>query len=457
MSSVELSSKKTYIILLVVILMVILSITFIKMPTNITLIGSGLVASIIAMVFGVSWDKIQYNIIESLKPMLIPIVLLILIGMLTASWMISGTIPYMISLGLKYQIPQAHLVITCLICSAMSVTAGTSWGTISTVGVAMMGVSLGMGIPLEYTAGAVVVGSIFGDKLSPLSDTTVLASAVSEVKITDHMKQMLYTTLPGYFLSIVLFLILGNRIKTSSSTFEDISIIVTSINNTYNMNPLIILPPIITFALILMKKPIIPIFATAIVVALLLAIVFQGTTLTDAASALNGGCTINTENELVNSMIQRGGIKSMLGTVSLLIGASILAAPLRASGVIDNLVKDVATHCESQKSLLIGTFIIHALMFIIVGSYYVTFTVLGPVFKPLYDKYGLDGTNLSRTLEVTGTGLAAIIPWSITGAFIAGTLGVGNLEFIYFCPMIWVAIILSIVYFMTGKAIKKSK
>lgn len=455
MDNKKVSKNQVIIMLLVSIITIFGGVLIVHAPTTITLLVAGFVVIILSLCYGIKWEDIQKGILHNINSMMVPILILLSVGMLVGSWVASGTVPYMIYLGLKILSPRIFLFMTCLVCSIMSVMMGTSWGTISTVGIALMGVSTGLGIPLHYTAGAIVVGAIFGDKLSPLSDTTVMASAVSEVDIVDHIKQMLYTTIPGYLLSLALYLFIGFKFSEGVASGENVDLIINTLNTTFNLNPILLLPPILVLFLIFKRKPTLPVFGAGIILGCLFAVIFQGNSLNEIANALNGGFQKATEIAIVDKMLLRGGIKSMLGTVALLIAASIFGSPLRTSGVIDVLVDRIRSVANSWRSILTSTFILHGLFFTITGSYYVTFAVLGPMFTPLYKKYDLDGVNLSSSFETTGTALAPLIPWSVTGAFIAGTLGVPTVEYALYTPMLYVGIILSLVYFMTGFSIKR--
>ncbi|WZL73825.1 Na+/H+ antiporter NhaC [Clostridiaceae bacterium 35-E11] len=450
------STNQAVIMLLMSIVIIFGGVLIIKAPTTITLLIAGFGTIMLSLIYGIKWQDLQNGIIENITSMLVAILILLSVGMLVGSWIAAGTVPYMVYMGLKILSPSTFLFMTCLVCSAMSIMAGTSWGTIGTVGIALMGVSTGLGVPLHYTAGAIVVGAIFGDKLSPLSDTTVMSAAVSGVEIVDHIKQMLFTTIPGYVLSLILYLVLGFKFAQGSVNGENVTLILETLQNSFNLSPMLLIPPIVVLILIFKGKPTLPVFGVGIMIGCFIAVVFQGNSLTEIAKVLNAGFQKSTEVPIVDKMLMRGGISSMLGTVALLIAASIFGAPLRTSGVIDILLDKVKEMCSSWRSILISTFILHSLFFIITGSYYVTFAVLGPMFRPLYAKYQLDGTNLSRTLETTGTGLAAIIPWSVTGAFIASTLEVPTMQYFLYAPMLYVAIILSLVYFMTGFSIKRT-
>lgn len=453
----ELSGKKFGILLLTVFGVLFFCIKAVKSSTTITLLITGTVLIMVALAMGSRWKDIEEDLYACLKAMLPSILILLSVGMLIGTWMTSGTIPIMIYYGMKILSPGSFLVMACLICATMSVMAGTSWGTIGTVGIALMGVSTGLGIPLHYTAGAVVVGAIFGDKLSPLSDTTVMASGVSDVEVVDHIKHMLYTTLPGLFVSLVLYFVLGLKFRGGSVGGEQYELIMSTLQNSFHFNPLLLLPPVVVLVLIYLKKPTLPVFTIGIILGAVLALIFQGSSLNDIANSLNKGFTASTGVGVVDKMVLRGGLKSMMGTVALLIAAGVLGAPLRTTGIIGFILEKIKNVATKGSQMMAGTFLVHGLMFMITGSYYVTFAVIGPVVKPLYDKYGLDRKNLSRTLEDTGTALAPIVPWSITGAFIAGTLEVPTMDYFLYAPMTYLGLVFSLFYIFTGIAIARTQ
>lgn len=319
-----------------------------------------------------------------------------------------------------------------------------------------MGVSVGLGIPLHYTAGAVVVGAIFGDKLSPLSDTTIMASAVSDVDIVEHIKYMLFTTLPGYIISLILYFIIGSRFSGGTIEGGNLELILNTLQSNFNLNPVLLLPPVVVLFLIYKRKPTLPVFAIGITLGGALAMIFQGSSILSVAGALNTGFTTSTGVDLVDTMLLRGGLRSMLGTVALLIAAGVFGSPLRTSGVIQTLLDKITSSVKNGKGMSAAIYLLHGGLFSITGSYYVTFAVLAPMVRPLYDKFGLHRKNLSRTLEDTGTAFAPIVPWSVTGAFIASTLGVETVKYIAFAPMTYIGIILGLVYAITGFKVAKT-
>jgi len=452
----QLSPQKALILLITSVIVVFGGIIFVKAPTTVVLIVAGMAISALAMIWGIKWQAIEEDIIESLKAMFVPILILLCVGMIVGTWILSGTVPVMIYYGLAVLEPSTFLVAVALICSLMAIMTGTSWGTISTVGIALMGVSTGLGIPLEYTAGAIVVGAIFGDKLSPLSDTTVMASAVSGVDIVDHIKHLLWTTIPGYLISLIVYFILGTKFASGEIAGDNLQLIMSTLDSTFNLNPILLLPPIVVLVLIFLKKPTLPTFTAGIILGGILAMIFQGADLKSVALAMNGGFTEATEVGIVDKMLLRGGLKSMLGTIALLIGAGIFGAPLKTTGVIQTILDWVMRVAKQGRTVLLSGFLSHGFLFVITGSYYATFAVLGPMIKPLYDKFGLDRKNLSRTLEDTGTAFAPVVPWSVTGAFIVGTLGVSYSDYILYAPMTYLGLVFALIYILTGIGIAKT-
>ncbi|MBQ1228857.1 MAG: Na+/H+ antiporter NhaC [Firmicutes bacterium] len=452
----KMTSGRAMIILLASAACILLGALVIKSPTVVNLIIAGLVASFLAMMWGVKWDTIQEDILDFARRMFPAILILIFVGMLVGSWIQAGTVPIMIYYGLKVLTPKFFLVIACIICSLMSVMTGTSWGTVATVGVALMGVAQGLGVPQSWTAGAVLVGALFGDKMSPMSDTTVLAPAVSGVEVIDHIKYMLYTTVPSYIISLVVFFIVGLKFGDGSVETEQYNLIISTLESTFNFNPILIVPPIVVLVMIFKKVPILPSFAVGIALGVVFAMIFQGSSLVDVLTALNKGYTQTTEVAMVDSMIKRGGISSMLSSVAIVIAAATFGAPLKSAGVIDFVVEKIVKVATNQRNVLLCSYGFHMLLILIIGGYYTTFSIAGPVLQPLYDKYGLDKANLSRCLEDTGTTFSPLVPWCSNGVYFTTTLGVAYSAYAFTTPMCYLCLVFALIYIITGFKIKQA-
>lgn len=442
---------KPYVLLFVSVAVIFFGLKIVHAPTQIVLLVGGGITAAIAIAFGTKWERIQEEIFGSISSMLIGILIVLLIGCLIGAWILSGVVPVLIYYGLKFISPTVFLLVTALICSVMSVFTGTSWGTIGTVGIALIAVSQGLGIPLPYTAGAIITGALFGDKLSPMSDTTIMAPTLSGVDVIEHIKHMLYTTIPGYLISLIIYTILGFRIGAQGmATGEETKLILDTLSASFNLNPVLLIVPVITLVLIIKKVPSIPAFGIGIFLGCLFAGIFQSASLADMGTALYSGFKGDTGVELVDKMLTRGGLSSMFGTVALFIAAAVFGAPLKAAGVLDFLISKLTDSTSSWKTVLSGAYILNIIIVLILSSYYALFTLMGPILRPVMDRYGIPRKNLSRMLEDTGTATAWITPWNVTGIFAVTTLGVSISEFAPYAPMTYLGVVFGLIYIFTG-------
>lgn len=436
---------------------IIFGLLVLKANSRIVLAGDGVIMCLMAYFFGIKYNDLQDGIKNTISSMIVAILILLAVGTLVGTWMASGTVPVMIYYGMKVITPNLFLPIVCILCTIMSSVAGTSWGTLATVGVACMGVAQGLGVPLPAAAGAICVGAFFGDKISPLSDSPVITATVSEVPLLEGIKHSLVSTGPAYLISLVFFFIYGLRFGNGSVDSELYNDILTTVNAEFNLSPWLLVPVLTVIILIMMKKPTLPTFVAGIAVGAVVAMVAQGVAFTEILESMYSGFVAETDSDVVNAMLSRGGFTSMLGTIGLLIAAGIFGSPLRTAGVVDVLLDFVKKVAKTSKSMSLGVLILHGAFFTITGAYYVSYPVIGGMVKDLYPAYGLDKKNLMRTMLDTGTGLAPLIPWSTTGSYVATTLGVTNMAIAPFAPMLWLSIIFSVVYAVTGLCTAKLK
>lgn len=326
-----------------------------------------------------------------------------------------------------------------------------------TVGVACTGVAQGLGVPLPAAAGAVCTGAFFGDKVSPLSDSPVITATVCEVPLMDGIRHALISTGPAYLISLVFCFVYGLRYSGGSVGGEVYEDILSTVSAEFWLSPVLLLPVLVVVVLILMKKPTIPTFIAGIAAGAVMAMLCQGVSLHDILTVMYSGFSADTGSDVVNSMLNRGGFTSMLSTIGLLIAAGIFGAPLRTAGVVDVLLAFVERIAKTSRSMSLGVLILHAVFFTITGAYYVSYPVVGGMVKDLYPEYHLDRKNLMRTMLDTGTGLAPMVSWSTTGSYTATTLGVSNLAFAPFAPMLWLSIVFSVIYAVTGIGTAKAK
>lgn len=428
---------------------------WLSLNTTIVLLLSATVVSCFVVLKGVKWSDIETEISAGIKGMGTPIVVLLETGILVGVWMACGTIPMMMDWGLKLISPKIFLLVTCLICTIMSVVSGTSWGTLATAGVALLGVGIGLGIPVPMTCGAIVVGSFFGDKMSPLSDSTIVAAASCEVPLMEHIRHMLWSTTPAYLVSIIVYVVLGFRFDGVIGG-EQYESLLNGLASTFNFNVLLLIPPIVVFALVLSKKPALPAFAAGIASAVVLGMIFQGQGFAELCGVMANGCKIDSGNDLVNTLIQRGGMNSMLSTVSIVIGAAVFAAPIRASGAAQILFGKVEEIAKTPGRFAAACYIIHPIFQLVAVTYYVTYPVMGSFCAPVYDKFGLSRANLTRTFEDSGTVIAPLIPWGMAGSYITAQLGVVPSEYWQYMPMCYMCIVFGIILSLTGIGVKKA-
>lgn len=446
----ELSSSKSLTVLLISLAVLLYCVAILKANPGVSLIISALSALYLGMAFGCPWKQFENDIGDTFKTMFMGMLIMMFVGILIGSWMLSGTVPLMMYYGLKFLPAPIFLVASCLLCCLMSLMTGTSWGTMGTVGVALIGVSEGLGIPVPYAAGAIVVGAIFGDKLSPLSDTTIMAPYVSGVDIIEHIKSMLYTTVPCLVISLILYAVLGMKFQGGHIDGESYTLILSTLEEHFNLNPILLIPPIVVLVLIFLRKPTIPVFGIGIALAAVLAVTVQGKGIKEVLTAMTSGLGISTGVTLVDSMINRGGLLSMMPSVALIIGAAVFSSALKTTNVFQMFLDSIEKYATGRKSLLCFSYLLHLLLASFTGVYLVTFSIVGPILGPMFDKYDLHRKNLSRMLEDTGTAFSPIVPWSNISIFILGTLGVSSFQYVLYAPITYLGIVFAAIYIFTG-------
>lgn len=439
------------------IAVIIIGLLVLKVNNRIVLTVGGVILATMAWAFGISYDEIQKSIKETITSMIVAMLILLAVGTLVGVWMASGTVPMMIYYGMKMITPGLYLPIVCLLCTFMSTCAGTSWGTLATVGVACMGVAEGLGIPLGVAAGAICVGAFFGDKISPLSDSPVITASVTDVDMMTGIKHSLITTGPAYIISLIFFVFYGLQYGEGTVGGVVYNEILTTVGSQFNLNVVALLPVIVVIALIMLKKPTIPTFVAGILVGGILAMLLQGMDFATLLTTMYSGYAGESGSETVDAMLNRGGLSSMNSTILLLMAAAIFGSPLKAAGVLDILLQYMEKTIKGAKSMSLCCTLIHALFFCITGAYYVSYPVIGGMVKDMYPDYGLEKKNLMRSMLDTGTGLAPLVPWSTTGSYTATTLGVTTMSFAAFAPMLWLSIVFTLLISITGIGLAKLK
>lgn len=422
---------------------------------HVPLLVATILASIVAIKTGFKWKDIEEGIADTMKVTSQPILIMLIIGTIIGTWMLAGIVPTMIYYGLKILSPQIFLVATCIICSIVSVATGSSWSTAGTIGVALMGVGVGLGIPSGMVAGAIISGAYFGDKMSPLSDTTNLAPAMVGADIFDHIKHMMYTTGPSYIIALIIYGILGRGFASNELDTSSINLILETISGQFNITPLLLIPPIIVILLVFFKIPAIPGLVCGTVLGGIFAAIFQHASITEIIAATHYGYSANTGVEIVDTLINRGGIQSMMWTVSLILIAISFAGVVEKTGMISVIVEKILTKVNSTGSLIAATIGTAIFCNFATAVQYMALIIPGRMYKDVYIERGLHPKNLSRALEDSGTLFAPIVPWSTDAAFLIGALGVGSIAYIPYAILNLINPIVSLIYGFTGFTITK--
>jgi len=405
-----------------------------------------LIAAIIGLRAGYSWKDIETGMLNGISNSLQAIVILGIIGILIGVWILSGVVPTMLYYGLKILHPKIFLPATLIICSITSLATGSSWGTSGTIGIALIGIGAGLGFPLPVVAGAVLSGAYFGDKMSPLSDTTNMAPAMVGTDLYTHIKHMTYTTGVSYGLTLVIEIGLGFFYGGGQANLEGVTQILTGIDAQFSVNPLLLLPPVIVMALAFRKIPAVPGIVIGIIAAGILGAIFQGNTFGGLLSAAYGGFTSNSGVEAVDNLLTKGGFESMMYTVSLVICAMMFGGIMEKTNQLRVVVTVILKKAQSTGSLITATILTAIGANLILCDQYMSIVMTGKMYAQSYKDKGLAPQNLSRAIEDSATVTANLVPWNSGGAYQAATLGVPTIAYLPFAFFCWLTPIVSMLY-----------
>jgi len=393
------------------------------------LLLGGIVAAGIGFFNKVSINRMITEVIENWKSVFVPILILFLVGALAGTWLVSGIIPAMVYYGLQVLNPAIFLPASVVIAAIISLATGSSWTTSATVGIALVGIGSALGIPTGMIAGAVISGAYFGDKMSPLSDTTNLAPAMAGTDLFTHIKYMMYTTVPTIVVTLIIFSILSLTIDTTGST--DVSSLLDSIKNTFNITPLLFIVPLVVVIMIVLKvKPLIAL-VIGVLLAAVFAFVFQSDVLSGLASsnfkaifnAILTDTEIQTDNKKLTKLFSAGGMKGMIWTILLIICAMVFGGIMDAIGALSKITKELLSIAKSVFGLFASTVVSCLGLNIIASDQYLALVIPGKMFKKAFEDKDLAPENLSRTLEDSGTVTSVLIPWNTCGAYQSEVLG----------------------------------
>ena len=405
-----------------------------------------LIAAIIGMRAGYSWKEIETGMLNGITNSLQAIVILLIIGILIGVWILSGVVPTMLYYGLKILHPKIFLPAALLICSISSLATGSSWGTSGTIGIALIGIGGGLGFPLPLVAGAVLSGAYFGDKMSPLSDTTKMAPAMVGTDLYTHIKHMSYTTSVSYGITLVIEFVLGFFYGGGETNLESVNQILAGIEAQFSINPILLLPPVIIMVLAFRKIPAVPGIVIGILAAGVLGVIFQKNTFGSLLSAAYGGYTSSSGVEAVDNLLTKGGFESMMYTISLVICAMMFGGIMEKTNQLRVVVSVILKKAQSTGSLITATILTAIGSNLILCDQYMSIVMTGKMYAQSYIDQGLHPKNLSRAIEDSATVTANLVPWNSGGAYQAATLGVPTIAYLPFNFFCWITPIVSMLY-----------
>jgi Na+:H+ antiporter, NhaC family len=416
-------------------------------PNQIALLLGAGVAGLVAFKLGFRWKEIEHSIVKSISSAMGAILILLVIGSLSGTWLLSGIVPAMIYYGLKILNPTIFLFAACIVCAIVSVATGSSWGTVATVGIALLGIGQALGINIGLVGGAIISGAYFGDKISPLSDTTNLAPAMAGTDLFTHIRYMMYTTVPSMVIALLIFLIWGFTLDTTASATED-AVVLQSIENAFNLNPILFLVPALVIIMIVKKVPATPALLIGALLGGICAIIFQPHVINQVSgindnflkssflavmNAMSTGVKLTTDNEMITSLLSAKGMAGMLNTVWLILCAMIFGGVMESCGLLKCIAEQIIRLAKSTGSLVASTAATCLFFNLTASDQYMAIAVPGRMYADTYRKRGLKPEVLSRTLEDSGTVTSVLIPWNTCGATQASVLGVATMAYAPFC------------------------
>jgi len=426
-----------------------------QIKSQVLLVTAAFLSGCLGLILGFKWSDMQKGIVDSIHKAMPAILIMLSVGVLIGAWMACGTIPMVIYYGLQLISPQYFLVTACLVCSITSLATGTSWGTIGTLGVAFIGIAMGLGIPMGAAAGAIVAGAYFGDKMSPLSDIPNLAVVVAGSNLFDHIKHMMWSAVPAWLIGFAVYFFVGLGYGAKTVQNETMTLILQTLRANFRFNLWLLLPMAIVFYAAIAKKPTIPAMLVSSFVAAALALIFQKSSIRELATAVNSGYPAHTGVELVDRLLSRGGLMSMMETQLIAFTAFSFGGIMQATGLLAVILEKVMKLTERVWSLVLTTIGTALLSAGITGSSYLSMIIPADLLAPAYRKKGLAAKNLSRIIDESGGIMVPLIPWSMAGVYITGTIGVSPVSYLPWAVMNYLSVVILAVFGLTGFTMAK--
>lgn len=423
---------------------------------HLPLVAAAAVAAIVARTYGHRWREIEDGIVQAIRMAMPAILILVVIGMLMGTWLVSGVVPALVKWGLWLLDPSYFLPTTCAVCSVVSLVSGSSWSTAGTVGLALVGIGGAMGVDPAMTAGAVISGAYFGDKLSPMSDTTNLAPAMAGSELFAHIRHMAFTTGPAWVIAMILYAGLSLGIEPSADP-RNVSTISDIIEQRFDPGLWHLLPPVLVVGLVLARMPALPSLLAGVALGGLVAVVVEGASTGTVLAAAMEGYKASTGDPVVDELLSRGGMTSMADTVLLILAAMSFGGVMERTGMLSTLAQRVLRLARSTGSLIATTVLTSVGINVVAADQYISIVVPGRMYASAYRERGLHPKNLSRAIEDGGTITSALVPWNTCGAFMSATLMVSTGAYLPYAFLNLLNPLISILYGFTGWTIVRSE
>ncbi|SDI80983.1 Na+/H+ antiporter NhaC [Alteribacillus bidgolensis] len=421
---------------------------------HIPLLISGGVGAIVAMSLGFTWKQLEEGMLNAIRLSLQAVIILMIIGAIIGTWIAAGIVPTMIYYGLDILNPSYFLVAACAISCVVAIASGNAWTAAGTIGIALMGIGEGLGMNLGMVAGAVISGVYFGDKVSPLSETTNLAPGITGTELFEHIKHMMFTTIPALIIALLLYTVLGFYVSGDGATIEQVQTLQSQLSEYFVITPWLLLAPLAIIIMMIKQMPAIPALTIGSLIGVIFAVGFQGTGIGEAINIMYYGFSSDTGLEFMQNLLNNGGIESMLYTVSLILIAMSFGGILETSGILEALVMGLLRFAKKTGSLIATTIATCVGANIIACDQYLSIILPGRMYAKTFRERNLHLKNLSRTLEDAGTMTSPLVPWNTCGAFMFATLGVSAFTYAPYAFLNLISPIVALIYGFIGYKIE---
>lgn len=444
------TTKEAVVAIILVITVILASInTALVLETALAL--GVLVAAIFGFYLGYDWTDIEKGMFDGIRNGLGACLIVMIIGMVIGTWILGGTIQTLIYYGLKILTPRIFLPTALLLCAITSVLIGTSLGTIATMGIVLLGVAEGLNIPKAIAVGAIVTGAVFGDKVSPMSDSTNMTAAMTKTDLFDHVHSMLYVSGPGILISLILYTVIGRTYISGSIDMVTLNKTLSTLSNNFNISLITLVPPILVLGLTIKRVPAIPALMASFVTSSIFSFFTQGASIADIINVAANGYISETGYEIVDSLLTQGGINAMMSTVAMIILGTAMGGILEECRVLEVLLEALLRFIKKPRDLILASLVSAYIILMATGEMMVSIILSGRTLEPAYREMNIDTSVLSRTLEAAATLGCAVLPWGVVSLYIQNIFDIG-FEFIPYTFLPFIAPAITIIYAFTGFA-----